>query len=165
MEKSSRERTEPLGAPVLMCQVLDMMLLSLIWCLLSVRKLVIQLVDGGTLSWVSFQWRITWCTQIGSSSMPLGVEGIQDEVQCYVACIIQQPVYQVSKLQGVQLGGCPPGGSITVVQRISSPQISGQKACSHLIQWWGASWGLGWWWSAWSRMAHYKDWFSILNEF
>ncbi len=53
-EKSSGERTQPWGAPVLIVQVLDVYFPSLTNCCLSVRKLVIHWqMEVGMENWVS----------------------------------------------------------------------------------------------------------------
>ncbi len=52
--RSSGERTQPWGAPVLIVRVLDVYFPSLISCCLSVRKLMIHSqMEVGTESWVS----------------------------------------------------------------------------------------------------------------
>ncbi len=53
-EKSSGERTQPWGAPVLIVRVLDVHFPSLTNCCLSIRKLLIHWeMEVGTDSWVS----------------------------------------------------------------------------------------------------------------
>ncbi len=59
-EKSSGERTQPWGAPVLIVRVLDENFPSLTSCCLSVRKLVIHWqLEVGTESCVSLFWRVS----------------------------------------------------------------------------------------------------------
>ncbi len=60
-KKSSGERTQPWGAPVLFVWVLDENFPSLTSCFLSVRKLVIHWqMEVGTESCVSLFWRMSW---------------------------------------------------------------------------------------------------------
>ncbi len=57
-EKSSGERTQPWGAPVLIVRVLDENFPSLTSCCLSVRKLLIHWqLEVGTESWGNLGWR------------------------------------------------------------------------------------------------------------
>ncbi len=79
-EKSSGERTQPWGAPVLIVRELDENFPSLTTCCLSVRKLVFHWqMEVGTESCVSLFWRVSemmllkrsWSLQTGSSHKSL----------------------------------------------------------------------------------------------
>ncbi len=82
-EKSSGERTQPWGAPVLVVRVLDVYFPSLTSCCLSVRKLVIHWqMEVGTENWVNLGWR-QWQT----GHLEHREFGVLSTVQCGLALI------------------------------------------------------------------------------
>ncbi len=118
-EKSSGERTQPWGAPVLIVRVLDENFPSFTSCCLSIRKAVDPLTDrGGDGELYQFILKgvrdddVKGGAEVYKQDLhisPWSVQMLQDEVQSHFDCIIHRPVCSVGKPQRgpVRVQCCP----------------------------------------------------------
>ncbi len=139
-EKSSGERTQPWGAPVLIVRVLDENFPSLTSCCLSVRKLLIHWqTEVGMESWVSLGRRrfgmIVLKAELKSTNRILVCLDVAEHNA--VPCWLRRPqtclLCRQTEEDPARVQWCPSGGPAPVFQKTSWPQTLQPQACSHLV--------------------------------